>query len=56
MFHFFDAIQNTKGDALIGYYVRAIDTSDGSTVSIYADTSLTPIVSVSGVADAALGR
>src|SRR4051812_11141439 len=54
MFHHFNAIQNTKGDALIGYYVKVIDTSDGSTVTMYADESLTPIETVSGIADTCL--
>jgi hypothetical protein len=53
MYHFVEAITNTKGDALIGYYVKAVDTATGSTASLYADTSSTPIISVSGVADTA---
>lgn len=53
MNHFFDAIQDTKGNALIGYYVRVVDPASGNGVSLYADPSLTPIISVSGVADAA---
>jgi hypothetical protein len=51
MHHFFGAITNDKGDALKGYYVRLIDGS-GNGASLYADPSLTPIISVSGVADA----
>jgi hypothetical protein len=54
MFHFFEAITNTKGDALIGYYVRAVDSTTGTAASLYADESATPIISVSNVADAAL--
>lgn len=53
MFHFKESIQNTKGDALIGYFVRLANTSDDSGITLYADSSLTPIVSVSGLADAA---
>lgn len=53
MFHFFDAITNTKGDALIGYFVQAIDPTTLAVVSIYADESSTPIVSASGVANMA---
>lgn len=53
MFHYVNAITNTKGDALVGYYVKAIDKTTGSVVPIYADESSTPIISVSGVANAA---
>jgi hypothetical protein len=54
MFHFFEAIQNTKGDALVGYFVQVIDPASLTAVNIYADNSATPIVSVSGVANMAL--
>lgn len=53
MFHYFEAITNTRGDALIGYYVKAVDTTSGDVASIYADDNATPIISVSGIADAA---
>jgi hypothetical protein len=53
MYHYLNAITNTKGDALIGYYVKATDPSTGDVVSIYADDSLTPILSVSGLANSA---
>jgi hypothetical protein len=53
MFHYFNAITNTKGDALIGYYAKAVDTTTGSVVDIFADGNSTPIVSVSEVANAA---
>jgi hypothetical protein len=53
MFHFFDAITNTKGDAQIGYFVQAIDTTALTAVTIYADANSTPIVSASGVANMA---
>jgi hypothetical protein len=54
MIHYKQPITNTKGDALIGYYVKLADTSDNSTITLYADASLTPIVSVSGIDDTAL--
>jgi len=54
MFHYFNSITNVHGDALSGFFVRAVDTTTGSTATLYADVSLTPIVSVSGLANAAL--
>src|SRR5690242_8381029 len=53
MYHYVNAVTNTKGDALIGYYVKAVDSVTGNTASLYADANSTPIVSVSGVANAA---
>jgi hypothetical protein len=53
MFHFFDAITNTKGDALVGYFGKVIDPSTGNVVPIYSDDAGTAIVTVSGVADTA---
>jgi hypothetical protein len=47
MFHYVNAITNTKGDALIGYGVRLFDAS-GEAVDIFADNNGTPISSVSG--------
>jgi hypothetical protein len=52
MFHYFNAITNTKGDALIGYYVKLRD-SAGDEADIFADENSTPIISVSEVANAA---
>jgi hypothetical protein len=52
MFHFFKAITNKNGDALVGYYVKVAD-SVGNVVPLYADSSGTPIVNVSGLADTA---
>jgi hypothetical protein len=52
MFHYVNAITNTKGDALIGYYVKLTNAA-GDIVSIYADNNSTPIVAESGVANAA---
>src|SRR5690242_918725 len=53
MFHYVNAIQNTKGDALIGYYVKAVNPATGEVVAIFADENQTPIESVSGVENAA---
>jgi hypothetical protein len=53
MFHYFNAITNVRGDALIGYFVKAVDTVSGDAAAIYADESATPIISVSGVDNAA---
>lgn len=53
MFHYFNSITNVRGDGLVGYFVKAADTSTGDVVDIFADESSTPIVSVSGVANAA---
>lgn len=47
MYHFYESITNTKGDALTGYYVGV--ESSGATVDIFADNNGTPIVSESGV-------
>lgn len=53
MFHYFNAVQNKTGDALTGYFVKAVDTTSGNVVDIYADANATPIVTVSGIANAA---
>lgn len=53
MYHYFNSITNTRGDALVGYYVKVTDSTMGDTIPIYADSSATPIISVSGIADAA---
>lgn len=53
MFHFSEAITNTKGDALIGYYVQITNPATGDVVDIFADENSTPIVSVSGEANKA---
>jgi len=54
MFHYFNSITNVHGDALSGFFVKAVDTTTGLTATLYADVSLTPIISTSGLADAAL--
>lgn len=53
MHHFFDAIQNTTGDAQPGYFVRLIDPATLTVVAIFSDDNGTPIISSSGVADMA---
>lgn len=52
---YYNAVTNRSGDALPGYYVRLFD-STGAQVTLYADDSLTPIISVSGKADAAVAN
>lgn len=47
--HFFEAITNTTGDSLVGYFARVINTATQNTVPIYSDLSGTPIQVVSGV-------
>jgi len=53
MYKYFEPLTNRSGDSLPGYFARLYD-SGGNLVSIYADTSETPIETVSGVANAAL--
>lgn len=53
MFCYTDRVVTKSGDALPGYFVRVLNRSDGSIVPIYADENSTPIVTVSGVANAA---
>lgn len=53
MFHYFGTCQNTKGDALAGWFAEVVDSS-GTVVPIYADAAGTvPIIAVSGVANRA---
>lgn len=52
MFYYYNALQTKSGDILPDYLVRLLDAS-GNEVDIYADDSSTPIISVSGVANAA---
>lgn len=52
MYKYYDALLNRSGDALAGHFVRLFD-AGGSPVDIYADESLTPIITDSGVANAA---
>lgn len=53
MFHYFGTTQNTKGDALPGWYAEAIDIVTSAVVPIYADEGGTPIETVSGEANRA---
>jgi hypothetical protein len=53
MNHFFEAITNTAGDSLVGYYARVINRQTQNTVTLSADENGTPIITVSGVADMA---
>lgn len=53
MYHFFEALTNTSGESLIGYFARVVDRSTQSAVPIYSDESGTPISVISGVADMA---
>lgn len=53
MHHYSEPLIDSKGNALTGYYVKVISPADGSVQTLYADPSLTPIISVSGIADAA---
>lgn len=54
MYHYYNAITNTRGDSLPGYFVRAVNTTDNTVSPIYSDDSSTPISVVSGVANMAL--
>lgn len=49
MHHYFEAITNTAGDSLIGYFARVIDRTTQNTVTLSSDDNGTPIVTVSGV-------
>lgn len=49
MHHFFEAITNTSGDSLIGYFTRVIDPTNQNTVTLSSDNNGTPIGVVSGV-------
>lgn len=51
MYHFFQAITNTNGDSLVGYFARVIDPTTGMVVTLASDANGTPIATVSGVAD-----
>lgn len=52
MYHYVNNLQTRAGDALVGYYVKLKD-SNGNYATLYADENSTPIISVSGVANAA---
>ena len=54
MFHWFDVVQNTRGDALAGWQVGLVDVDTQDVVSIFSDENMTPIATVSGVANRAV--
>ena len=54
MFHWFGVVQNNRGDALASWQVGLVNVDTQDVVSIFADESSTPIVSVSGVANRAI--
>lgn len=53
MFHYVNSIQNTRGDALIGYFVQLVSPTTSEVVDIYADDNGTPIVTESGIVNMA---
>lgn len=53
MYHYFDSVRNTHGEVMSGFFVRCVDTTTGSGATLYADKNMTPIITVSGIADAA---
>lgn len=53
MHHFFEAITNTSGQSLVGYFARVIDPATQAVVPIASDGNGTPIITVSGVANMA---
>ena len=53
MYHYTNNVQNASGDALAGYFVKLSDPVTGALIPIYSDDSSTPIITASGVANAA---
>ena len=53
MHHFFEAITNTAGQSLIGYFARVINPTTQMQVALASDDAGTPIQVVSGVANMA---
>lgn len=53
MHHFFEAITNTSGESLIGYFGRVVNPTTQMVVTIASDDAGTPISVVSGVNNAA---
>lgn len=53
MYHLVGNFQNKSGDALAGYFVKLKD-AGGAYVTLYSDTSLTPIATVSGITNTAV--
>lgn len=54
MFHWFDVVTNTRGDALGGWQVGLVELDTQNVVPIFSDENSTPIVTVSGVANRAI--
>ena len=54
MFHWFDVVINTRGDALASWQVGLVDVGTQDVVPIFADENSTPIATVSGVANRAV--
>jgi hypothetical protein len=55
MFHWFDIVQNTRGDVLPGWQIECVELADGETVvPIFADENGTPIASVTGATNRAV--
>jgi hypothetical protein len=53
MFHYNEPVISSKGPALTGFFVRAINKTTGDAAPIFADENSTPIAAVSGVVNAA---
>lgn len=53
MHHYFEALTNTAGQSLIGYFARVIDPATQAVVTLASDNNGTPISVVSGVANMA---
>lgn len=53
MYHLVGNFQNKAGDALAGYFVKLKD-AGGAYATLYSDSNLTPIATVSGVANTAV--
>jgi hypothetical protein len=54
MFHWFDVITNTRGDALAGWQVGLVDVGTQTVVPIFSDENETPIATSSGVTNRAV--
>jgi len=54
MFHQYNNVQNSRGDALAGYQVLVRDRGTGGVVPLFSDDGVTPIIEVSGIANVAL--
>ena len=54
MFHWFDVITNTRGDALAGWQVGLVEVGTQIVVPIYSDENETPIATSSGVTNRAV--